>query len=184
MKYLPAVLAIVMFCSSCNNKKSSNPIPSSLPMAPVSAEAIRNWVQSNTYTTDKVATISGFAMDSTNPYTWFSDTAGVSNFEKKFIAERKAFTLAFTNDSVVSIHDEGKTWTSAYRIDSSRHDEEQAGWKLRLSYPDSSLDFPGGSGISIITATYPILGIDQQQLLLATPRSYNQRKIAVLMTRN
>jgi hypothetical protein len=181
MKYLLTITATLLFIACTNNKTAKEPAKSSLPLAPVSAEAIHDWIQSNTYHIERIATLSSFAMDSANPYTWYTDTAGLSKFEKDFFAERQAFTLAFTNDSVALIHDDGKTWSSIYKIDSARGDEEKAGWKLRFTYPDSTMGLNGSTEVMQFTSTYPVLGIDKQQLLLETPRSLNQRKVAVLL---
>ena len=182
MKPVSLIVAAVLFLTACNNSKTNKPLAEpSTPAAPASSEAIHDFITSQAYITERMATISGFAMDSADPYTWYADTAGLSSFEKEYLIQQKAFRLQFTSDSTATLYDEGKPRASTYKIDSSIHDGEKTGWKLRFSYPDSSMSFPGSTGIMIMTATYPVLGIDQQHLFLETPRSFNQRKVAVLM---
>lgn len=183
MKPVSLIAAALLLLTACNNNKKTDPALSKpgTPAAPASGEAIQNAIKSRTYTTERMAAVSGFAMDSSDPYTWYSDTTGLSSFEKEYITQQKAFQLQFTSDSTATIYDEGKSRASIYKIDSSIHEGEKAGWKLRFNYPDSSMSFPGSTGVMIITATYPVVGIDQQYLFLETPRSFNQRKVAVLM---
>ncbi|HEX2630253.1 MAG TPA: hypothetical protein VHM26_14600 [Chitinophagaceae bacterium] len=178
---LIAIALIVLTACNNNNKTGETTGSPKTPAAPASSEAIHNFITSHTYITERMAAISGFAMDSADPYAWYADTAGLSSFEKEYLIQQKAFQLQFTSDSTATIYDEGKSRASTYKIDSSIHEGEKAGWKLRFSYPDSSMSFPGSTGIMIMTATYPVLGIDQQRLFLETPRSFNQRKVAVLM---
>jgi hypothetical protein len=190
MKPVSLIAAALLLLTACNNNTKTNTTTdnpkadgSGIPSAAVSADAINNFIQSHTYTTERMAAISGFAMDSSDPYTWYADTTGLSSFEKEYVLQQKAFQLQFTSDTTATIYDEGISKASTYKIDSSTHEDEKAGWKLRFSYPDSSMSFPGSTGIMIMTATYRVLGINEQQLFLETPRSFNQRKVAVLMKR-
>lgn len=185
MKFVSLTVAALLLLTACNNNPKTDAAPAKpeIPAAPVNSEAINNIIKSHTYITERMAAVSGFAMDSADPYTWYADTTGLSSFEKEYLIQQKAFQLQFTSDSTAIIYDEGKSTMSTYRIDSSTHEDEKAGWKLRFSYPDSSISFPGSTGIMTITATYPVIGIDQQHLFLQTPRSFNQRKVAVMMKR-
>jgi hypothetical protein len=100
---------------------------------------------------------------------------------KDYLKERMAFTIEFVNDTAAILNDENKKITGTYKFDNETSEDEKEGIKLRISYRDSSVSFPGAAGPMIMTYTFAIAGADEKALLMELPRSYNNRKVAVLM---
>ena len=169
----------LIFISCTNNSKET--AATALPSKPASIDAVLSIVKQKKYTAEKIATLSPFEMDKENPYDWFDDKKDTSSFAREFLAERLNMSLKFINDTAVRLMEEGKETTGLYKLDTIIIEEENPGIKLRISYPDSSMSFPGVTSPMIMTYTFNVLGINEKNLLLETPRSYNNRKVAVLL---
>lgn len=178
MKVLLFALAVATLVISCSNDKKNE---TAVPAKPASIDAVKQFVKGKNYQTKRVATVSPFDMDKENPYEWMDEMKDTSTFFKNYLNERMSFTLNFVNDTSVVMSDEGKTINGTFRIDNETKEEEKEGIKLRISYADSSMNFPGATGSMIMTSTYLVAGADEKSLLLETPRSYNNRKIAALL---
>ncbi|MEI9946511.1 MAG: hypothetical protein WDN26_20100 [Chitinophagaceae bacterium] len=177
MKIVLMALAAA-FIVACNSNKDAE---TSIPPKPSSIEAVKQLVKGKKYRTQKVATVSPFEMDKEKPYEWMDEMKDTSTFFKKHLADRMKFTLNFVNDTAVMMNDEEKIINGTYNLDTKTGEEEKEGIKLRISYPDSSMNFPGSTGVMIMTATYFVAGADEKSILLETPRSYNNRKVAILL---
>jgi hypothetical protein len=178
MKIVLSFVLLAIAVVSCTNNTS--PVIA-LPAKPASAEAVSELVKGKSFETKKVATLSPFATDKESPYEWMNDATDTSKFFRDYLKERMGFTLQFLNDTSTILNDGGKLITGTYKFDSNVLENEKEGVKLRISYPDESMNFPGMSGAMIMTSTYLIAGADEKNLLIETPRSFNNRRVAVLM---
>ena len=181
MKQLFVLLCFPVILFSCgNNGEKTEKI--SLPPKPGTADEVLNTIKGKNYSADKIATLSPFEMDVANPYTWFDELKDTATFTKNFLKENLAMKLQFKNDTAVTLIDDNKKTEAIYKLDTAIKDEEKPGIKLRISYPDSSLNFFGVTEPMIMTYTFYVQGIDEKKLLLETPRSYNNRKVITLLS--
>jgi len=172
------IFLAALFIFSCSEHK-----PVSLPAKPGSPGTVKNAIQGKLYKTIKAGTLSPFEMDKKNPYEWTDDMKDTSSMFRNFFADRMKFILHFINDTAVNFMDEGKHIEATYSIDSLIKEDEKPGVKLRISYEDKDNSFNmGDMGPVRLTYTYIVAGADDKQLLLETPRSYNDRKVIVLMS--
>lgn len=178
MKRLLSLLSVILFFTACTNDQPGSMY---LPAKPVSTETAYQLVKGKTFDTKYVATLSPFAMDNKSPYEWMDEKKDSSKFSRDYLKARMAFSLQFINDSSILIHDDGKTINGTFKMDSEIFENEKEGLKLRISYPDTSMSFPGMTEPMIMTFAFLIAGVDEKNLLLETPRSYNNRRVAVLM---
>jgi hypothetical protein len=180
MKQLIILLGLSLIIISCTNN-SKGTAAMALPSKPASIDAVLNIIKQKNYKAEKIATLSPFEMDKENPYDWFDEKKDTSSFAKRFLNERLSMKLQFKNDTAVLFIEDNKTIEGTYKLDTIINEEEKPGIKFRISYPDSSMSFPGVTEPMIMTYTFNVLGIDEKNLMLETPRSYNNRKIAVLL---
>lgn len=178
MKLILSTLLVAIAFASCTNDTSTS---ITLPARPASAEAISQFVKGRLFETKKVATLSPFDTGNESPYEWMNDSKDTSKFFRDYLTERMGFTLQFINDTSAVLNEEGKVITGTYKFDNEVLENEKEGVKLRVSYPDASMNFPGMSDPMIMTSTFLIAGGDEKNLLIETPRSFNNRRIAVLM---
>lgn len=179
MKQLFVLLCFPVVLFSCgNNGEKTEKL--SLPPKPGMVNEVLNIIKEKNYSAVKIATLSPFEMDAANPYTWFDELKDTASFTKDFLKENLAMKLQFKNDTGVALIDDNKKTEAIYKLDTAVRDEEKSGIKLRISYPDSSMNFPGITEPMIMTYTFYILGINEKELLLETPRSYNNRKVIIL----
>ena len=183
MKQLLIFLCTALFISCNSNKTESKQKTETLP-SPTGIADVAQVLKGKNYSVQQVATISNFEMDKDNPYDWLDGKKDTTAFTRKFVTERMKMKLNFINDTAVLFTDEDKTTESLYKLDTLINDEERRGIKLRISYMDSSITFPSFTEPRLMTYTFPVLGINNESLLLETPRSLNNRKIAVLMKPN
>lgn len=176
MKYTLLSL-VVLLALSCNDKKEAVTIPK----APVSAESIQKEIKGNEYATSQLALASPFELETTPSYDWMEDMKDTTEFFKKYYSERKKFSLSFLNDSAATIFDDDKTINGTYKIDNQKNEGEKDGFKLRISYVDTSMSFPGATEPMVMTSSFTITGIDESALFLELPREYNNRKVLALM---
>jgi hypothetical protein len=179
MKIIVLFLSVSLFFIACNNSNTTEHVP--VPSAPSSAATASQSVKGKMYETKKVAILSSFKTDTEGPYEWMNDSKDTTDFFKNYLAERMAFSLQFTNDTSVIMQEEGNTISGTYKFDNESREDEKEGIKLRISYEDSSMSFPGSTEPMVMTYTYLVAGADEKSLLLETPRSFNNRKVCVLM---
>lgn len=181
MKQLFTLLFIAFFFSCNNNSNEPKQETTDIPATPAGIEAVAKTVIGKNFTAYKIATLSPFEMDKENPYDWLDDKKDTTAFTRNYVAERMKMKLNFINDSTVQLTDEDKITEGTYKLDTLSSEDEKPGIKLRISYSDTSMNFPGVTEPMIMTSTYTVLGINNESLLLEMPRSFNNRKIAVLM---
>lgn len=178
MRITLLLLSIILVTGSCG---IDNAATLSLPPKPSSPEALKKFVAGKSFKSIKAGTVSPFQMDKENPYQWLDEKKDTTTFARNFISKRMQFTLQFVNDSSVIFTDDGKQTAGIYLFDTETGEEEKEGIKLRISYVDTSMYFPGASGPVTLTSTYPVAGADDNSLLLGTPRSFNNRPVVILM---
>ncbi len=181
MKQLFVLLCLPVLIFSCGNSGEKTE-KLSLPSKPGMADEVLSTIKGKNYSADKIATLSPFEMDAANPYTWFDEQKDTASFTKNFLKENLAMKLQFKNDTAVTLIDDNKKTEAIYKLDTTVMEEEKPGIKLRISYPDSSVNFFGLTEPMIMTYTFYILGINEKKLLIETPRSYNNRKVIMLLS--
>lgn len=177
MRSLLLLLAVTAL-SSCSSNTSTI---IQLPAKPASIDDAAKTVKGKSYETKKVAIVSVFEMDKENPYQWMNDMDDTTTHFRDYLKKRMSFSLRFINDTTVTLNEEGKETSATYKFDTETGEDEKEGIKLRISYPDDSMSFPGVDGPMIMTYSFLLTGVDESSLLLETPGSYNNRKVAVLM---
>jgi len=180
MKYLILVPAVAILIASCNNKEKI-----SAPAAPASVKEVTTVVPGKNYKTIKLGILSPFAMDSANPVNWNIANEDTTKFFRDYAKSQLAFTLTFSKDSACSFYDasQKKTFTAKYSVDDdpkSGNDETKPGIKLRVQYKDS-IEFGASKTPAEMTLTYLVRGINNNELLLETGNSFNDRKLVVWM---
>jgi len=170
-----ATLAIIISCNNTSTTTTSETLATKLPEKPTSIDAVHATLKGKNYKTINAGTISPFEMDKDNPYEWQDKLQDTS--AKKYLSENMEFTLNFTNDTSVTVFDDGEQSQGTYRIDTTATEDHPTGMKLKLSYMSKMF----GSEPSLLTFTYLINGISDKQLFLQTPREVNNRKVVVLM---
>lgn len=174
------VFAFVVISIACCSPKKENTLP-----APFSVSAVETSLRGKTFLTKKIGTISPFAdkMDKEKPNRWFDEEKELNDFAKEYQKERMKFILHFVNDTLLRITDDGNSWEAVYKIDEQQMEKEKPGIKLRCTYPDKKgiMNFPGASGPMMLTSTYLISGIGNQELVIETPREFNSRKVVIWM---
>jgi hypothetical protein len=169
---LVATIALVS-CSSTDAKKDA------IPGRPANVKVVAATVKGNHYIANRVGTHSVFSNDST--IEWLEPLPG-QEFEKKFVEEVKTLDLNFISDTAVTVKYGGKVSNGTYKVDDITGEDDKAGIKLRISYVDEQFKFGDGPA-SPVTFTYLVEGMDENKLLLETPRSINRRKAVVLMNK-
>ncbi len=169
-----------MSCLIACSQKKENSLP-----APVSKSAVQKLITGKTFVTSRIGTLSPFAsgLDKEEPYKWFDEEKELNDFAKKYQAERIEFVLQFVNDTLVKITDDGKTWDAVYKIDEGVKDEEKAGMKFRFIYPDieGTMSFPGATEPMVLTSTYLIAGVNDNAMIVETPRQFNRSTVVLWM---
>lgn len=176
MKYTIAIILAFVLLSCSEKKESIN-----LPQSPESEADIKKSIVGKHFTTSRIALASPFELEEKPSYDWMEEMKDTTLFFKTYLQERKKFSLSFQNDSVAIIFDDNKTTNGIYKIDSEKKEDEKDGFKLRFSYPDSSMSFPGATEPMIMTSTYYIAGVNGKELFLELPREYNNRKVLALL---
>ena len=181
MRTIFLLLTITLIAESCGNSAGETV---TIPAKPASPDAVKQYVKGKTYKSIKAGTASTFEIDKENPYQWLDEKKDTTKFVRNYLAERLQFTLQFVNDTAVEFTDDNKKTTGVYKFDTETGEDEKEGVKLRISYVDTSMQFPGASGAATMTYTYPVAGADEKSLLLETPRSFNNRKVVILMSQS
>lgn len=166
------IFQAILFTSllvSCNQVDSAKK-ELAIPQPPPSPGAAKTAIKNKKYNVEEVGTL-----DLLNEYDW-TTASDTSKFYSDYIAERKAFALSFANDSVVTVTDEKKNFAATYDL------QKDTGCALLLDihYLDSSFSFNPGEA-TMMTLSYKIHGLNNQYLLLETPRELNRRKVVLLM---
>jgi len=164
---LPIAAFFIQSCNEVNSDKKELVIPK----MPASVDAVKAEIKNKSYEVIDVGTIDLF-----NEFNWASASKDTSKFYTDYIAERKGFTLQFLNDSTAKANDEKKIFEATYNLEK----DTSAAVLLNLQYVDSSFSFNPGEPM-MMTSTYKIRGIDNNSLLLETPREMNRRKVILLM---
>jgi len=176
MKYTIFSL-LALLALSCTDKKETVTIPT----APVSVESIQKEIKDKQYFTSRLALASPFELETKPSYDWMEDMKDTTEFFKNYYSERKKFSLSFLNDTAATIFDDDKTINGTYKIDNEKNEGEKDGFKLRISYVDTSMSFPGATEPMVMTSSFTITGIDENEIFLELPREYNNRKVLALL---
>jgi hypothetical protein len=159
-----------MLIPSCNNVDSAKQ-ELVIPKPPACVDAVKAEIKTKSYQVGDVG-----AIDLFNEFDWASTSNDTTKFYREYINERKNFTLQFLNDTIAKVHDEKKTFEAKYNLEK----DTSTAVLLNLQYVDSSFSFNPGEPM-MITSAYKIKGVDNNSLLLETPREMNRRKIILLM---
>lgn len=182
MKYLIFSLLASLLLISCNGKKEAT-----IPGPPSSTTAVKEIINGKTFITSRVGTLSAFAngIDKEKPFIWLDDEKESDKFTKDYETERKKFQLVFVNDTTIRITDDGKTWDAVYKLDDAVQEDEKPGIRLRISYEDKegSMGFPGTTTPMMLTSSYLVAGIGENEMIVEAPRKFNNRPVILWLKR-
>lgn len=176
MKNLKLLLPVIAFWA-CN----SSTVQVDLPPAPANMDSVKKMITGKKYVTEKLAQISNLVGDKNDPYEWFEEMKDTTPFFKNYQTQRMKFAVQFVNDSTAVITDEKGTTNGSWSLDDQPGKEDTPGIFLRISVSSEEKLFPGQTGLSTLTSTYKVLGMNDRQLFLQTPNMFNMRKIAALL---
>ena len=176
MRFITIAAIICLFIFACGNSKTVN-----LPPAPANADAAAKTIKGKKYKTVQLALISNLVADKNNPYEWFDEIKDTTPFFRNYEKQKLKFEINFINDTAAQVTDEAGVNNAIWKIDNQPKSDETAGIFLRLSMEKQEASIPGQTGLSTITFSYKVLGIDDKQLFLQTPNMFNSRKIAALL---
>lgn len=162
---------------ACSDKKQTI----LLPKPPGSIETIQKNITGKQFASSRIALLLPFELNDNPSYEWLDERKDTTSFFQTFLAEREKFRLSFYNDTAVSIFDDNKSVDGIYKIDNKQEEDEKQGFKLRISFIDTSVKFAGITEPIKMTYTYLVAGIDENNLLLELPRHYNNRKVFTLL---
>lgn len=165
--YTALLATILIACGQSDSVKKET----AMPPKPASVDAALAAIKNKDYVVEEVGTIDLF-----QEWDWSAASADTSKFYRDFMDERKAFALNFINDTAVNVNDDKRTFEAKYDIQK----DTGTALLLNLKYMDSTFSFTPGE-LSLITSTYKIHGVDDNKVLLETPRELNRRKVIVLM---
>ena len=176
MRFFTIAAFISLFIFGCGNSKTV-----SLPPTPANADAVAKTIKGKKYKTVQLALISNLVADKNNSYEWFDEIKDTTAFFRNYEKQKMKYEINFINDSTAQITDEAGVNKATWEIDDQPKSDETPGLFLRLSMEKQEALIPGQTGLSIITFSYKVLGIDDKQLFLQTPNMFNSRKIATLL---
>jgi hypothetical protein len=176
-----ATMFVCMFIACTNAGQET----AAVPPAPKSVQDITAAIKGKKYQVSKLGLMSPFASDSLNPVNWKVQEQDTSAFFRKYVTRQTGFTIAFNTDSLADFMDidADKMVKAVYTVENDTNpedEEEQAGYKIKLSYNDS-MEFAGNKTAAKMTLSLRVTGIDAANLLLETNRSYNNRKMVLWM---
>jgi hypothetical protein len=174
-KIISAISIVVLLLNwSCSSNDEA-----ALPSAPASVKAVQAELKGKAYKVVKAGTHSLISTD--KEITWL-ELKENEKFEKGIVDDSKSTHLNFVNDTAVTVLYKGKKNEGTYKVDDVTGEDEKPGIKLHISYVDDEFKFGDGAPMKV-TYTYLIEGISSKNLLLETPRTMNDRKIVVLMSK-
>lgn len=180
MKYLLFSISASLLLISCNGKKGA-----AVPAPPSSTAAVKEMINGKTFITSRVGTLSAFAngIDKDKPFEWFDEEKDADKFTQDYESGRKKFQLVFVNDTTLQITDDDKTWDAIYKIDDTVQEDEKPGIRLRFSYEDkeNSMSFPGATTPMMLTSSYLVAGIGENEMIVQAPRKFNNRPVVLWM---
>jgi hypothetical protein len=178
MKLLSLLLTSLVFITACNNTTT---VHIDLPAAPANMDSVKKMITGKKYVTEKIAQVSNLVADKNDPYEWFEEMKDTTPFFKNYRDQRMKFAVQFINDTSVTVTDQSGITNGTWSIDDQPGKDDTPGIFLRLTVMSEEKLFPGQTGLSTLTSSYKVLGINDRQLFLQTPNMFNMRKIAVLM---
>lgn len=171
MKNLLYFLALLLL-AACNAKPS-------MPDAPASTDAAAKMLAGKNWVVVKTGTLSPFKMNDKPGYNWLDEMKEADDFIKKTLSEVAAIHLNFVSDTLVNVS--GIPDSPAQQKYSLAQGDEGDLAKITLKFTYEGPDPFGGEGKMKLTYSYPVLGLNDKFLILATPRSVNDMPIVVLM---
>jgi hypothetical protein len=177
MKFLSFLLPVFFLAAACNNAT----VKVDLPPAPAQLDSVKKIVTGKKYKTEKLAQISNLVSDKNDPYEWFEEMKDTTAFFRNYRDQRMKFGVQFINDTSITVTDQSGTTNGTWSIDDQPGKDDTPGIFLRVTVMSEEKLFPGQTGLSTLTSSYKVIGINDKQLFLQTPNMFNMRKIAVLM---
>ncbi len=177
MNKLTVLLAVTVIVTaySCSSKAGKDPLPG----PPSTVNAVQSELKGKSYKAQKAGTHTLFANDKS--IEWLEPKED-DKFVKGIVDESISLEFIFLDDSSIVVKTKDKTYDGTYAVDDIVKEDEKPGIKLRISYVDEQFKF-GNMPASTVTFTYGVEGINDNSLLLETPRGMNSRKIVVLMNK-
>jgi hypothetical protein len=166
-------IVTLLLNASCTNEAKKE---SSIPNGPATMIVALKELKNKNYVVEDVGFIRIF-MDKEDPIKWTKEMPDTSKMYKDFVNDRKNFSLSFITDTTVKIVDEKTDLQALWSLEKDTSNTIL----LHLKYEDASFNMPGATEPTMVTYTYKIKGIDDKNMLLETPRQYNDMPVALLM---
>lgn len=152
-----------------------NKANSYIPKEPHSVAETRSQLVKGVFTVEQVGLGSSSVMN--EPVQWMNEETDKAKAEQDFIADRKSLTLHFINETEVKLTDNQRNIRAQYQLEK----DASKTVLMKLTFEDKTFSFPGSNEPMKLTYTYRIRGIDENRLLLETPRQYKYRPVVLLM---
>jgi hypothetical protein len=175
--FIPVLaLSVLASCGGTKNEKKSN--RDLMPAKAPSVASARSTFKNAGYKVEDVGFIRTF-MGEEDPATWSADMNDTSSHFRNFVDDRKNFSLSFLNDTTVKMIDDKKEVEAFYELEK----DSTGAVLLLVKYEDAEFSFPGSDEPMMVTYTYKIRGLDENNMFVETPRSYNQKAVVLLMNK-
>ncbi|MGB4844336.1 MAG: hypothetical protein WBP16_07715 [Ferruginibacter sp.] len=170
------LLTFVLIAAGCSEKKDT------VPVAPANSKAVLDFIKGKKLVTKSIGLYDNFIVNGVKEVKWMDVAKEKNDMIKEVVTEEMSLSLQFINDTAVTVLKNGKTYNGTYRVDDKTDGDldEKAGIKLKLTYNDPDAGF--GMGLTELTYSYPVLGIDEKRIMLETPRSVNRQNLIALLT--
>ena len=166
------IATVLILIAACSTKKT-------MPEAPASPDATAKLLMGKNWLVTRTGTLSPFQMDNKTSYDWLDEMKDADDFIKKTLGEMATLQIKFVNDTLVNVTGlKDAPLEQKYGVVAGG-EEDLSTVKLEFSYYGT--DPFGGTEKMDLTYSYPVLGINENTFLLATPRSVNERKIVLMM---
>ena len=169
MRVMRFALVFLLPFMQCNKANSY------LPKEPQSVAEARSQLMKGVFTVEQVGLGSAGIMD--EPLQWMNEQTDTAKDEQRFIKDRKSLALHFINETEVALTDNQRNIQAQYQLEK----DATKTVLMKLTFEDKTFSFPGSNEPMKLTYTYRIRGIDENRLLLETPRQYNYRPVVLLM---
>jgi hypothetical protein len=162
----------LLFLMACSSKPA-------MPEAPTTLEATTKMLTGKNWVAVKVGILSPFQTEGKSSYDWLDDMKEPDEFIKTTLNEMAGLQFKFVSDTLANVS--GVKDAPAEQKYAVAAGEEDDASKVKLEFTYEGPDFFDNTKKSVMTYSYPVLGISDKALILATPRSVNDRRVVVMM---
>ncbi len=176
--FLSFVAYVVIF-AACSPGSTDAPTP-----PPANIKAVQDFVKVKKLVTKKLGFYGSLTVNGVKEIAWIDVANEKDKMTKEVADEEMRFGLQFLNDSTVTVLKKNKAYIGSYTVDDITDEffKEEPGIKLRVSFADPDMTDIGGQAMSKVTYSFLVMGLNDKQILLQTPRSINNKKLISLLS--